>query len=212
MKKILMGLAILATQLYSVDTELNMGREVDSWYIGADVGLIDFDGSLEVDRGSGFRNINSNKDIKSSPLRLKWGFLQEQDNRLEFYYKNDSVDVNQELFSTDTVGVKSEWGFSSLSTKNMLPYFALGFGLGKSSSSYREGEDGKVFNNGVVIELDLNLGLHYKIYEKIDISTNIFRKNILNMISDAHKNNEGSADYSVLATFYGMEIGFSYYF
>ena len=201
-KKLLLSSLLFVSTLYGSDFERSDG----SWFVGVNLGLTNFGGSFEISDDE--RTYKFHEDVDSNPFMLKAGYLQNHDNRLEFYYKKDNIDINgQELFSTSTVGIKSEWGISSLSNNRLLPYFSLGFGVGASSSTL-------AILDGSVIELDIGLGIHYQVHKNIDATVGFFRRSILNFVSAVDNSSyyDNTSDYLSLASVNGIEIGVSYHF
>ena len=207
-KKLLLSSLLLVSTLYSSNIDSNMERSDGSWYVGLNLGLTNFGGSLEI--SDDYKTSKFNGDVDSKPFMLKVGYLQNDDNRLEFYYKKDNIDIEgHEFFSTSTIGISSEWGFSSLSKNRFLPYFTLGFGVGSSSSNF------VVYDDGVVLELDIGLGIHYQVHKNIDATVGLFRRSMINVVSDVNTGSyyyDDSEDYSSLASVNGIEIGVSYHF
>jgi len=207
-KKLLLSSLLLLSTLYGSNVDSNMERSDGGWYVGLNLGLTNFGGSLE--RSDGDKTYKFNEDVDSRPFMLKAGYLQSNDNRLEFYYKKDNMDIKgHEVFSSSTIGIKSEWGISSLSQNRLLPYFTLGFGVGTSSSSQA------IYDDGIVLELDIGLGIHYQVHKNIDATIGLFRRSMMNIVSGVDTGSyyyEDSEDYSSLASVNGIEIGVSYYF
>ena len=207
-KKLLLSSLLLVSSLYGADVDSSMARDGGSWYLGLNLGLMNFGGSFELTDDD--RTYKSHEDVDSRPFMFKAGYLQSDDNRLEFYYKKDNIDIKSyELFTTSTIGIKSEWGISSLKKNAILPYFTLGFGVGSSSS------DADIYDDGTVIELDIGLGIHYQAHRNVDVTVGLFRRSMINIVSgvddDSYYSDE-SLDYSSLASVNGIELGVSYHF
>ncbi|NEW61239.1 hypothetical protein GSY74_08080 [Sulfurovum sp. bin170] len=181
--------------------------EAGSWYIGTNIGLINFGGEVEVEND--YTTYKSTKDVDSSPFMLKFGYQKNNDNRTEFYLKKDNIEIVGELFKTSTIGFNYEWGLSSMSKESILPYISLGIGVGNSSSKYL------AYDDGTVIELALSGGVHYRINKNIDTTVGLFRRALVNSVSDvATYSYYGyeSTDYLTTAVTNGIEVGISYHF
>jgi len=190
--------SIIVTSLLISYAHAENTRDSGKWYVGASLGLINFGGSLEVE--DDYRTYKYNEDVDSKPFMLKAGYLQKNDNRLEFYYKKDNIDVRSEIYTASTIGIKSEWGISSLAQNGILPYFTLGLGVGSSSSKYIG------YDDGTIIEFDLGLGVHYDINKNFELTTGFFRRGIGNAVSNSY------SDYASIASVNGIEFGASYHF
>ena len=178
----------------------NASTKASGWYAGVGMGLVNWGGSVTVDNGYSTQTIDN--DTEDKPMMLKVGYVTQSENRVELYYKKDSIDTtnasNQDRpFDTSTFGINYQWGLSSLSTNEMLPYIRVGIGFGSGDADW-------IANDLNAIDFDIGLGVHYQVAPKIDVSAGIYRRAV-GISTD-------NSDDSVIAAMNGVEIGANYHF
>lgn len=174
------------------------------WYTGISAGIANTGGSVmesdipeknEMSARLGF----DKGDTEDSPITLKAGYVTANQNRIEAYYKEDSISIKSDvvtvddMFKTSSLGVNYQWGISSLSTEKMLPYIRVGAGLGTAEDSDLN-----------VVELDVGAGIHYKVTNNMELSAGVYRRAIA-------VGKDEDVD-SIGAVFNGAEVGFNYHF
>ena len=176
------------------------------WYGGVSAGVANSGGSV-LESSFTWKNDMSTLmgfdkgDTKDSKVAIKAGYVTASENRIEVYYKEDSISIDSDIvsvddiFKTSTLGVNYQWGISSLSTEKMLPYVRVGAGAGTAEDSDLN-----------VIELDIGAGIHYKMTDNIELSAGLYRRAI--MVGEDKDNNDGS----IGTVFNGAELGVNYHF
>ena len=82
---------------------------------------------------------------------------------MELYYQHHELDAKEGDFSTESIGVNYEWGFSSIASDKWIPYVCVGFGAGKTSSSKLKSIDKADMAEGA-----LGLGVRYQFTKNMD--------------------------------------------
>lgn len=204
MTKLLLSSVLLATIVHAtenVSTERLTASTKDSgWYVGANIGLLNFGGEVMIDNG--YNEETYDVDTEDKPMILKVGYVTESENRIELYFKNDSIEAEEQgthidMYDTSTFGINYQWGISSLSTNEMLPYIRVGIGFGSAEL------EGKTVDFDA-IDFDLGLGVHYQVTPNIDLSGGIYRR--------AVGINSESSDTIIISAVNGIEIGANYHF
>jgi len=214
LKKILLATVVVVNVANATEVkesgivDVSSNTKSSGWYAGVGAGIVNWGGSFEVDNG--ISTTTHNGDVKDSPVLLKMGYITESENRVEVYYKKDSIDTKGgdrvregEMYEISTFGLNYQWGISSLSSEKVLPYIRLGLGFGSSTSNYVEAKD------GTVVELDLALGVYSEVATNIDVSAGIYRRAIVTV---AENPDIFSDDYITGAATNGIEIGLNYHF
>jgi len=170
------------------------------FYAGVGMGLINFGGSVEVDNG--YRTTSIDKDTEDKPFSIKVGYLTESENRVELYYKTDSIDTENNLgnarnFDASLFGLNYQWGISSLSSDKLLPYIRLGLGFGSGTADFTT-------LDLTAVEVDLALGAYYEVAPNIDVSAGIYRRAVV-FADDVSDDTIGIA-------LNGIELGATYHF
>jgi hypothetical protein len=170
------------------------------WYAGAGIGLINWGGSVTIDNG--YRDKTYDVDTEDKPMMLKIGYVTENENRIELYFKNDAIDAEEndehiDMYDTSTFGINYQWGISSLSTNEILPYIRVGIGFG---SADLEGATVDVD----AIDFDLGLGVYYDVAPNIDLMVGVYRRAV--GISSEE------SDTTIVSVINGLEFGANYHF
>jgi len=123
-------LSSLLTVSIAFATEIsNINTQLTGWYVGTSIGLTNFGGEVIFDNGD--TRETSNVDTTDKPIVLNVGYVTDNDNRIELYYKNDSFEEDSKegsdkIYETSTFGINYQWGLSSLSSEKFLPYIGVG--------------------------------------------------------------------------------------
>ncbi|GEM_PF-6639896 len=160
----------------------------DGFYVGVDGALLSFKkDSMKVEKSDKSRT--TYHDIKSSHYgALKVGYQHFKHNRVELYFRKNKLDSREGDITLESYGVNYEWGFSSLSTQSLMPYLAVGVGVGKSSSDELEPID-----NVGIGEVSFDIGVHYQFTTNIDAQIGYRRINTIFDNLDDYKDDEVSA-------------------
>ena len=185
-------------------TSTPLTTKESGFYLGAGTTVLNFGGSVEVD--DGYRTTSIDKDTEEKPFILKLGYLSESENRVELYYKKGSIDTTNNLnisreFDISLFGINYQWGISSLSSDKVLPYIRLGMGFGSGTANYTT-------HDFVAVEVDLALGVYYKVTPKFDLSAGVYRRAIVL----ADDNTNGTTDEIISTALNGIEFGATYHF
>jgi len=172
----------------------------DGWYAGFNMGVINWGGEVIISTGYG--DTTYDVDTEDKVMMLQVGYETTSENRIEFYYKTDSIKAKEEnrhldMYDTSTFGINYQWGISSLSTDKLLPYIRVGIGFGS----------GELKNSTIdfdAVEFDLGVGIHYHVTDTIDISGGLYRRAIA-------IGNENS-DNTIISALNGVEVGANYHF
>jgi hypothetical protein len=171
----------------------------NGWYLGLDVSTASGSGSIS----DGSATIGG-LDTKSTPITLKVGYLKENQDRVDIYYKKSNITwgfpdpVGDYEVDVSSYGLNYNITIVTLSNEMILPFVRLGFGFGSASS----GEDDN-FDSASVFELNTALGAYFKAHDKIDVTAAVTRTGV----AIAGKNT------AVLgAGLTGLELGVSYHF
>lgn len=192
-KKVMLiaSLCLLApAHAYSADGE---SMRSSGWYGGISTGVANIGGSVLTTS-----NQNIDIDTSDTPLMLKAGYVTESENRVEVYYKNDSIGIKDgdgDDIEASSFGVNYQWGFSSLSSERMIPYIRVGGGLGSAEI------DG-VGDDLTFAEFDVGAGVHYDMTDNLGLSAGIYRRGVA--VSDDYNDSLGVA-------LNGAELGINYY-
>jgi len=131
-------------------------------YVGLDASLITLgEDSMNVEKKDKSRE--TYHEISGSSYNLKVGYQHFDGNRVELYYRHHELDAKEGDFSTESIGLNYEWGFSSLASEKWMPYVAVGFGAGEVSSSKL-----KSIDNSDMAEATLGFGVRYQFTKNID--------------------------------------------
>jgi len=192
MKKIILLSSLLTIGILSASDS--------GWYFGATKGVTNFGkGSFKVEQ-----RWKSNERVENSPTIFKLGYLSNSSFRFEGYYKKDSISLSEKLFDVTTMGIRSEIGFLPFGKSSAFsPFFSSAFGVGNSSSNYL------MYDDGVVMEYELGLGIHYNINKKFDISGGLVWRKIENMVDT---DDFDANSYQISTSTNGIEIGATYHF
>lgn len=187
------------TEKVSIDG-LTASTKDSGWYVGVSTGLLNWGGEVTID--DGYREKTYEVDTEDKPMMLKVGYVTESENRIELYYKSDSIEAEEDgrslnLYDTSTFGINYQWGISSFSTNEMLPYISVGIGMGS-------GEIDGSSTDFDAVEVNLGLGVHYQVAQNIDISAGLYRRAIV-IGAD-------NSDLVIATALNGIEVGASYHF
>jgi opacity protein-like surface antigen len=189
-------ISFTSTSSYSEEIK-NPSTRTSGWYSGVSAGIVNSGGSIQISKE--YKNKIYDADTKDSPIILKIGYVTEKENRVEAYYKKDSIGdtTKEKAFSTSTFGLDYEWGLSSMSSEKILPYIRIGGGLGSASMK------GSKLDLSAA-EFDMGAGIHYAATNNIDISAGIYRRAIVV--------GEKNTTSSIGTAFNGIELGINYHF
>jgi opacity protein-like surface antigen len=135
----------------------------DGFYVGVDASMISLgDDSLKITNKD--KSTKTYNDVESSHANIKVGYQHFKNNRVELYYRCNTLDTNAGEIKTKTIGINYEWAFSSLSTEKLTPYVLIGIGGGETKSSKL-----KELDKAEVGEATFGLGVHYHFNENIDL-------------------------------------------
>jgi opacity protein-like surface antigen len=170
------------------------------FYAGVGMGLINFGGEVVVD--DGYNEYTYDVDTEDKPMMLKIGYITSNENRIEVYFKSDSIEAeengnNINMYDTSTFGMNYQWGISSLSTEKILPYIRVGLGFGSADL-----EDTSVDVDA--IDFDLGAGIYYDVTSNIDVMTGIYRRAV------AISSDQSST--TIISTVNGLEFAVNYHF
>ena len=180
-------------------TQVPTSTKNSGFYTGLSMGLLNWGGEVILNDGTTSKTFDVK--TKDKPIMLKLGYVTESENRVEVYYKSDSIDVKENstfnLYDTSTFGIDYQWGLSSLSTNEMLPYIRVGIGVGSAKI-----ENASADLNAV--DVDLGIGIHYQVATSTDISAGLYRR-VVGISSD-------NSDATILSAMNGVEMGINYHF
>jgi len=151
----IIALALLSTFIQADEVLPN------AWYVGTYSSITNL-ASEEMTIENKNKSKSKYHDIKGSSHSIKVGYRHFDGNRVELYYKGNEFKGDEGKFSTESLGVNYEWGFTSLSSKKLLPYLSLGFGVGEVTSS-----NIKAIDKSDIGEIIFGIGLHYTVNEDI---------------------------------------------
>ena len=180
-----------STHAYSADNE---SMSSSKWYAGISTGVVNVGGNAVVDNG--YSNRAFDIDTSDDPLTLKVGYVTESQNRIEVYYKDDSVGFEDDSIDIETssFGINYQWGISSLASEKMIPYLRVGGGLGSATT---EGE-----SDLTMAEFDMGAGVHYDMTDNLGLSAGVYRRAIA--VADDYDN-------TLAAAMNGAELGINFY-
>ena len=134
----------------------------DGFYMGADFTLASFgDQSLKITNND--KSTTNYKNIDTSHGAIKVGYQHFDGNRVEIYYKNNTIDTKAGDITSETVGINYEWALSSLASETITPYILVGLGGGEATSKKIKAIDGAEVGEG-----SLGVGIHYQYNENLD--------------------------------------------
>ncbi|MCK5853912.1 MAG: outer membrane beta-barrel protein [Sulfurovaceae bacterium] len=194
---------VMASDVNDIKTPVTNSN---GFYIGANIGVVNFGGSGETTVTNNNRNRTReyNGDINDMPINIKLGYITKSENRLELYYQSDQLKVeNYDILESSIFGFNYQWGLSSLSSSSLLPFIRLGIGFG--STTMDRGEE----DSDIAAELNTAIGVYYKVFNSLDLSMAIYRKSLASMVLDDYDDDKSST--TALVT-NGVEIGFNYRF
>ena len=204
-KKLLLSTLLLASVANATEsTESSIvssgSTKASGWYAGVGIGVMNWGGEVTID--DGYYDTTYDVDTEDKPMMLKVGYVTESENRIELYFKNDSIEAEEQgthidMYDTSTFGINYQWGISSLSTNEMLPYIRVGIGFGSA-----EAEGATVDLDA--IDFDLGLGMHYQVAPNVDLSVGIYRR----AVGISSEN----SDTTIISAVNGIEIGANYHF
>ncbi len=135
----------------------------DGLYIGVDTSIVSFEKeTLKVTNKD--KSTKTYKDVESTHCSIQVGYQHFDNNRVELYFRDRTLDTKVGDISSKTFGLNYEWGFSSISTEKIMPYALIGVGAGESSSSKL-----KHLDKADVIEVNFGAGIHYQFNQNIDL-------------------------------------------
>jgi len=180
--------------------------ELTGWYAGASIGLTNFGGEVVFDNGDNTET--SNVDTTDKPIVLNVGYVTDNDNRIELYYKNDSFEEDSKegsdkIYETSTFGINYQWGLSSLSSEKFLPYIGVGLGYGSADLP----KEAKPLDADTAVEFALCVGMYYTVTPNIDVSAELYRRAVV-----VDFTNSGLSDATVATAVNGLEFGVNYHF
>ena len=165
-KKILKSIAILGLIFNTLP--LNATDNSNGLYIGLDAAFINIgDDTLEVgtyDSDGNNKNTKKYKDATSLSYDFKIGYQHYDKNRIEFTIKDKKIKTDTGDITANTLGINYELGFSSLESKNVLPYVSVGLDVGRAELKNFEFSNKKVDTISAIF----GLGIRYNINENVD--------------------------------------------
>jgi len=155
--------ATLATSGY-----LSAETNSDGFYIGVDTAFINMGkDTLDITTYDSDENQKSKKhyrDVTSINYGFKVGYQHFDKNRVEILINDKKINTDVGDITATTFGLNYEWGFTSWSSGNVLPYFLVGVDAGQAKFRNFKLPDKKVDTFGV----NFGLGIHYSVNENID--------------------------------------------
>ena len=164
-KKLLKSMVIISlvtTSYLSAETSSN------GVYIGLDTAFINIgNDTLDITTYDSDENQKSKKhyrDVTSINYGFKLGYQHFDKNRVEILINDKKINTDVGDITATTFGVNYEWGFTSFSSGNVLPYLLVGVDAGQAKFNNFELADKEVDTFGV----KLGLGIRYNVNENID--------------------------------------------
>jgi len=71
--------------------DVSSNTKSSGWYAGVGMGIMNWGGSVDID--DGYTSQTFDIDTEDEPLLLKVGYVTSSENRVELYFKKDSIDV-----------------------------------------------------------------------------------------------------------------------
>jgi hypothetical protein len=196
MNKIFVTSLIFASFVFAGEPDFS---RTNGWYAGLSAGT--GSGTSQFKVGSLFTSDET--DIDETPIILKVGYLLQNQDRVDIYYKSNSIEGESNVkFSTTTYGVNYNIGMVSWSNDIILPFFKVGAGVGSMSV-----DGGGLFDDGSVFEFNLGFGANFKVHENIDLLAALVRTGT-SVTGDTFAGN--SSTLTQVTT--GVELGISYHF
>jgi hypothetical protein len=190
--------SVVSTQ--KIEDTLGSTTRKSGFYAGVGMGLINFGGEVVID--DGYNDYTYDVDTEDKPMMIKIGYVTSNENRVEVYFKSDSIEADEagssiNMYDTSTFGINYQWGISSLSTDKILPYIRVGIGFGSADI---EGATVDVD----AIDFDLGAGIYYEAAQNIDVMAGIYRRAV-GVSSD-------ESDTTIISSLNGLEFGVNYHF
>ena len=158
-----MVIVTLATSSYLLAESSSNGL-----YIGLDAAFINIgDDTLDITTYDSNENQKSKKhyrDVTSINYGFKLGYQHFDKNRVEVVINDKKINTDVGDITATTFGINYEWGFTSFSSGNVLPYLLLGVDAGQAKFNNFKLADKTVDTFGV----NLGLGIRYNINENVD--------------------------------------------
>ena len=159
----LIVLTTLATTSYlSAETNSN------GFYIGVDAAFINIGkDTLDITVYDSNENQKSKKqyrDVTSINYGFKVGYQHFDKNRVEILINDKKINTDVGDITAITLGANYEWGFTSFSSENVLPYLLVGVDAGQAKFNNFELADKEVDTFGI----NFGLGIRYHVNENID--------------------------------------------
>jgi hypothetical protein len=195
MNKIFVASLIFASFVFAGEPDFS---RTNGWYAGLSAGT--GSGTAQISSGS---TTSNEFDIDETPIILKVGYLLQNQDRVDIYYKSNSLeDEFNTKFSITTYGVNYNISMVSWSNDIILPFFKVGAGLGSISV-----DGGSIFDDSSVFEFNLGFGANFKVHENIDLLASLVRTGT-SVTGDTVAGNSNTLKQVTT----GAELGISYHF
>ena len=164
-QKLLKSIVILTL---TTSNYLSAETSSNGFYIGLDTAFINMGkDTIDITTYDSDENQKSKKiyrDVTSINYGFKVGYQHFDKNRVEILINDKKINTDVGDITATTVGLNYEWGFTSFSSGNVLPYFLVGVDAGEAKFNDFELADKTVDTFG----LNLGLGIRYHVNENID--------------------------------------------